>query len=155
MAETVPLKRHRYETDQMEDEERESKRHKSYNQILSLLEADEDDQTNQELSAHPLPEPASESGPDINPTSAAALDSSSSSSLLFFDEEEDKEGVIRHLLEASDDELGIPQREVRVLNDEEDDSNARGDCISLCGGFWEFEDQIANYYTLLQSELFM
>ncbi|KAF8399450.1 hypothetical protein HHK36_015315 [Tetracentron sinense] len=163
MAET-PLKRQREET-QVEDEE-SSKHHKSYNHILSLLEADEEEPNQdisslvstlqQELSSGPLLEPTSESDPD-NPTVTTTLDSISSSPILFKGDEEeaDKESVIRHLLEASDDELGIPHRETRVDGEEDDESNDGGFGLSLCDGLWEFEDETANYYTLLQSEIFM
>ncbi|KAF8390244.1 hypothetical protein HHK36_024769 [Tetracentron sinense] len=165
MAE-APLKRHREET-QVEEEE-ESKRHKPYSHILSLLETDQEDESNQDLSSlfttlqqelysdfssDPLPEPPSEADP------TTTLDSGSSSPVLFRDDEdeEDKEKVIRHLLEASDDELGIPHVEIRVGKEEDEESNGRGGGMSWRddGLWWEFEDEAANYYTLLQSELFM
>ncbi|KAK7828541.1 hypothetical protein CFP56_030121 [Quercus suber] len=75
------------------------------------------------------------------------------------DEEDDKERVIRHLLEASDDELGIPNREVGVgvgvVYDFGVEGLNGGDGYSFGDGLWELEDEAANYYTLLQSELFM
>lgn len=173
MAET-PSKRQREET-QVEDFE-EHKRQKSYNHILSLLEAEEDEPTQdlssiittlqQELSSDsgfdPLPFTASETDPE-NPNSASTAveeytsSSSSSSSLSEVlskedDKENDKERVMRHLLEASDDELGIPNRE--LVLDGENGING-GDGFSFSDGLWEFEDEAANYYTLLQSELFM
>ncbi|KZV16072.1 hypothetical protein F511_25904 [Dorcoceras hygrometricum] len=61
--------------------------------------------------------------------------------------------VMRHLLEASDDELGIPNREddgVVELKSGENFPFAFSD-----HGLWELEDEAANYYTVLQSELFM
>lgn len=72
--------------------------------------------------------------------------------------QDDKEQVIRHLLEASDDELGIPNREgdfdVGVFEFEQGCNNG-GNGLALCDRLWEFEDDAANYYTLLQSELFL
>lgn len=176
MAET-PLKRQREET-QIEDCE-ESKRHKSYSHILSLLEAEEEEPTQdlsslittlqQELSSdpifNPLSFPTAEPDPE-NPTSASATvedqtsasssfsSSSSSALVLKEDEEDDKERVIRHLLEASDDELGIPNREVGVAYDRDEGFDGV-DVFSLCDGLWELEDEAANYYALMQSELFM
>ncbi|KAA8532995.1 hypothetical protein F0562_032888 [Nyssa sinensis] len=167
MAETSS-KRQREET-HVEDFE-DSKRHKSYSHILSILE-DEEDEPNQDLSSilttlqqelacdsatfdHPLPGPTSESETDPeNPlASSATYDySPASNAELKEDEEEDRERVIRHLLEASDDELGIPN--IRDGGDVE--INGQDHAFALCDGFWEFEDEAANYYTLLQSELFM
>ncbi|XP_062161248.1 uncharacterized protein LOC133868373 [Alnus glutinosa] len=173
MAET-PLKRQREET-QIEECE-EFKRHKSYSHILSLLEAEEEEPTQdlsslittlqQELSSEsifsPLSFPATE--PDLeNPTTATATvedqtssssSSSSSAAVLKEDEGDDKERVIRHLLEASDDELGIPNREVGVAYDGDEGFDGV-DGFSLCDGLWELEDEAANYYALMQSELFM
>ncbi|KAK7822714.1 hypothetical protein CFP56_036231 [Quercus suber] len=135
MAET-PLKCQREET-QIEDYE-ESKRHKSFNQIVSLLDAEEEE-PNQDLSSlittlqqeissdsnsifDPLSFPTAENDPESLTTASSTMQdqnftTSSSSSpkvLSKGDEEDDKERVIRHLLEASDDELGIPNREVGV-----------------------------------------
>ncbi|KAF5443295.1 hypothetical protein F2P56_035863 [Juglans regia] len=181
MAEN-PLKRQREET-QMEDCE-ESKRNKSYSHILSLLEAEEEEPTQdlsslittlqQELSPDsifdPLSFPSSESDPENPSTASATLEDQASSSSSSFssssspstlhlkgdeDQEDDKERVIRHLLEASDDELGIPNREVGVVYDGDIDGFNCGDGLSWCDGLWELEDEAANYYTLLQSELFM
>ncbi|KAM0001136.1 hypothetical protein Hdeb2414_s0388g00883421 [Helianthus debilis subsp. tardiflorus] len=78
------------------------------------------------------------------------------------DNNDDKNSVIRHLLEASDDELGIPSR----VDDSGDGDVTGGDDDVTGGGdggdggygdfwLWELEDEAANYYTLLQSELFM
>ncbi|KAD7116495.1 hypothetical protein E3N88_03763 [Mikania micrantha] len=80
------------------------------------------------------------------------------------DDDDEKERVIRHLFEASDDELGIPSR----VDDGGDGGGGGGDVtehvagdgyegfsFGLCDGLWELEDEAANYYTLLQSELFM
>ncbi|KAK9277357.1 hypothetical protein L1049_006899 [Liquidambar formosana] len=163
MAET-PLKRQRDET-QLVEEIEDPKRQKSYNHILSLLEADEEE-PQQDLSSlmttlenelsydsafDPLAFSVSETDPE-NPATGTTSDYGSSSPVKE-EEEDDKERVIRHLLEASDDELGIPHRDVRV-GDGEDGFNG-GDGFSFCDGLWELEDEAANYYTLLQSELFM
>ncbi|XP_076939219.1 uncharacterized protein LOC143607794 [Bidens hawaiensis] len=73
--------------------------------------------------------------------------------------DDEKERVIRHLLEASDDELGLPSRVEGGADGEGggDDvaGGGHGEYYSLGDGLWEFEDVAANYYTLLQSELFM
>lgn len=173
MAE-APLKRQREET-QIEDGE-ESKRHKSYNHILSLLDAEEEEPTQdisslistlqQELSSddifNPLSFPPAETDPENPATASATLESQASFSSTSSaspvvskeDEEDDKDRVIRHLLEASDDELGIPNREAGVAYDGSDGFDGI-DGFSLCDGLWELEDEAANYYTLLQSELFL
>ncbi|XWS34073.1 hypothetical protein CRYUN_Cryun21dG0007800 [Craigia yunnanensis] len=187
MAEQTPSKRQREETHSSDqDHVEETKRHKSYNHILSLLEAEEDE-PNQDLSSlittlqqelssdsvldDPLPCPTTTLETDREyPTSttiAAANnarttfdDYTSATSSLKEDEDhqDDKEQVIRHLLEASDDELGIPNREhdigIEVVEFEEGYNNG-GNGFALCDGLWELEDEAANYYTLLQSELFM
>ncbi|KAL8227543.1 hypothetical protein R6Q57_015127 [Mikania cordata] len=79
------------------------------------------------------------------------------------DDDDEKENVIRHLLEASDDELGIPSR----VDETDGGSNGGGGGgevagegygdfpVDLCDGLWQLEDDAANYYTLLQSGLFM
>ncbi|KAK8655843.1 hypothetical protein V6N13_108409 [Hibiscus sabdariffa] len=173
MAEQPPLKRQREET-QIPDEE--TKRHRSYNHILSLLEAEEDDPNHDlsslittlqhELSSHdPLPYPTTDNSAADQPTTTADATNpvtgtaeeyhSSVTSSLEEDAEnqEDKEQVIRHLLEASDDELGIPNRG-DVLEFEQGFGNG-GNGFPLCDRLWELEDEAANYYTLLQSELFL
>ncbi|KAI3796042.1 hypothetical protein L1987_38703 [Smallanthus sonchifolius] len=107
------------------------------------------------LSSDPFLEfaPQPEPDPDNNPNQQ-----------LVDDDDDDKERVIRHLLEASDDELGIPSRVVKGGGDGGGDGGggsgeeevAGGDfSVGLCDGLWELEDEVANYYTLLQSELFM
>ncbi|KAK8686799.1 hypothetical protein V6N13_125816 [Hibiscus sabdariffa] len=180
MAEQTPLKRQREET-QIPDEE--TKRLKSYNHILSLLEAEEDE-PNQDLSSlittlqrelssdsvlddtlfYPAtdtletqqenPRPATPTETTA-PVTGAAEDYTSATSSLKEDggNQDDKEQVIRHLLQASDDELGIPNRE-DVLELEQGSDNG-GTGFALCDRLWELEDEAANYYTLLQSELFL
>ncbi|TYH90969.1 hypothetical protein ES332_A13G085500v1 [Gossypium tomentosum] len=190
MAEEPTPKRQREETQSSNEEHvEETKRHKSYNHILSLLEVEEDERSQdlsplittlqQQLSSDsvsdapfPLCEPAtpSPSNPDKETaTTALSLeDCTSATCSLKEDDEDDKVQVIRHLLEASDDELGIPNREdgdgdgsgggsdvgFEVFELEEGFNNG-GNGFALCDGLWELEDEAANYYTLLQSELFM
>ncbi|KAF9625987.1 hypothetical protein IFM89_028373 [Coptis chinensis] len=167
MAETISLKRLREDDD---EEEVESKRHNSssssssYNQILSLLEEDEEEPTQdlsslittlqQEISSDHVTEQNLET---TTPTSLSVSPSFKDSSS---EDEGEKERVIRHLLEASDDELGIPNSDdVRVNEEEEEcygvDGGSGSFEFALCDGLWEFEDETANYYTLLQSELFL
>ncbi|KAK8526020.1 hypothetical protein V6N13_017092 [Hibiscus sabdariffa] len=180
MAEQTPLKRQRDET-LIPDEE--AKRHKSYNHILSLLEAEEDE-PNQDLSSlitslqrelssdsvlddtlfypatdtfetqqeNPRPATPTETA---GPVTGAAEDYTSATSSLKEDggDQDDKEQVIRHLLQASDDELGIPNREDVVELEQGSDNGGNG--FALCDRLWELEDEAANYYTLLQSELFL
>ncbi|XP_019164888.1 PREDICTED: uncharacterized protein LOC109161038 isoform X2 [Ipomoea nil] len=146
-----------------------SKRCKPYDHILSILEDEEEEEPNtaqqveaelgifttlqQEISSSSssssefssefgavLGDPAGEVSPD--PSSA---------------EDDDRIDVIRHLLEASDDELGIPNLGTDGGdNADENGTDGQDFPFSLCDdGLWEFEDQSANYYSLLQSELFM
>ncbi|KAK6931209.1 hypothetical protein RJ641_003002 [Dillenia turbinata] len=171
----TPLKRQREEpqVEEILEEEETAKRHRpssssSYNHILSILEAENEEESNQDLSSlmtslqqelsssdsFPASFPENPSSVSLSATSDANLSNVVASKE---DEEEDKERVIRHLLEASDDELGIPNIEVRSNGDDEVGLNA-GDGFGGFGfgdGFWELEDEAANYYTLLQSELFM
>ncbi|KAK9935172.1 hypothetical protein M0R45_022284 [Rubus argutus] len=94
-------------------------------------------------------------------SSSSGSSSPSSSPPFLKENEQEKESVervMRHLLEASDDELGIPHREVGngFEDAEEEGFSTFGDNgLSLCDGLWELEDEAANYYTLVQSELFM
>ncbi|GAB2280296.1 hypothetical protein Dimus_014937 [Dionaea muscipula] len=69
-------------------------------------------------------------------------------------EEGEREKVMRHLLEASDDELGIPNSDGRV-EDMGVEKMDGGDLLGLDDGLWEIEDDAANYYALLQSEIFL
>lgn len=182
MAETLS-KRQREETKNEDCSGEDHKRQKSYNHVLSILDSEEEEPT-QDLSSlittlqheissensgfDPLPSASSEIDPDNIPatTSTSVEDYScttssfsSSPSSVVKDEQEDKEKVMRHLLEASDDELGIPNRDLDVGGfdfgfDEDCVFNGKnGFCFS--DTLWELEDEAANYYTLLQSELFM
>ncbi|GFZ00143.1 hypothetical protein Acr_13g0015420 [Actinidia rufa] len=143
-----PSKRQREETQAIED----PKRQKSYTHILSLLEDDdEDEDPNQdftsilttlqrELSCDPLPRSKSDSTDSSEPTRK------------WEEGEDERERFMRHLLEASDDELGIPNR--TVDGDYEEGING-GDEVSACDGLWELDDDVANYHSLFQSELLM
>jgi len=72
------------------------------------------------------------------------------------EEESEKERVMRHLLQASDDELGIPSSGDGVFGFVgEDGFNSEHGFSSLCDKLWELEDERANYYAFLQSELFL
>ncbi|KAJ7953787.1 Zinc finger CCHC domain protein [Quillaja saponaria] len=186
--EETPLKRQREENQVEENGEEECKRHKSYNNILSLLESEEEEPTQdisslittlqQELSPTDCNFDTLLNSPPENDQNNPAIASSTSSlllkdhnssassnftssAILKEDEEEevdDKEMVMRHLLEASDDELGIPNKGYNGLVDHvelEDGFSVGGDGFGLGNRLWELEDETANYYTLLQSELFL
>lgn len=177
MAESTQSKRQREEEeeDYNEYEENVNKRHKSsspsYNQILSILE-EEEDESNQDYMLdifQSLQQELSSDSAAVDPlqissaSSVAEADHQSGGSAVSVscspcskeddDQEEDDDSVrmMRHLLEASDDELGLPNRS--ESGDEEINSGDKH--LFLGDGLWEFEDVAANYYTLLQSELFM
>lgn len=161
MAETQPKRPREPEQQEFFPCEMEiTKRHKnSYNQILSILDdntEDEQQETTQDLtdfftalqqelsSSDPLPELAGKPDQTVKEET----------------EDGDKERVIRHLLEASDDELGIPNRVADGDGDGGGDDDVLageegGFPVALCDGLWELEDEAANYYTLLHSELIM
>ncbi|CAA0823862.1 Unknown protein [Striga hermonthica] len=169
MADTTELKRLRSEdpeTSGSDDSSQNSKRQKPYGGILSLLDQDEDDceaAHGQDLAAvfSALQQEISDAAAAVDvdsPALAAAEDRSAADG-----EEGEAESVMRRLLEASDDELGIPSAEEMYGNI----NNGNGDEIvdgirpgeDLPFGFvdnlWELEDVAANYYTMLQSELFI
>ncbi|XP_058193419.1 uncharacterized protein LOC131310432 [Rhododendron vialii] len=150
MAETAP-KRQREETHGFPEENADPKRQKSYDQILSLLEEEQEQEPNQDFSSilktlqrelddDPFSVPGSETDPNgNNPTWMGG------------EEKDEAERFMRHLLEASDDELGIPHRV-----DGGDGEGMKGeDEISFCDGLWDLEDEAANYYSLMQSELYV
>ncbi|KAK4423755.1 hypothetical protein Salat_1958400 [Sesamum alatum] len=149
-----------------------SKRQKPYTSILSLLdEEEEEEQPSQDLSAifTTLEQELSSSTScdsvafDFDYAAAEEKESphqqpipavcSSPSSGGCADEDEGVKSVMRHLLEASDDELGIPNTEdnynVEISSGENFPFGFADD------GLWEFEDVAANYYAVLQTELFM
>ncbi|KAL0296914.1 UNVERIFIED_CONTAM: hypothetical protein Sradi_6743500 [Sesamum radiatum] len=151
-----------------DDSNSNSKRQKPYTNILSLLEEEEEEEQpsqdlsaiyttfQQELSSSTTSKSAAfdfdytsfaaaeqEETPHQQPTAAPSTS----------DEDEGVKSVMRHLLEASDDELGIPNTEdnynVEISSDENFPFAFADD------GLWEFDDVAANYYTMLQTELFM
>ncbi|KAF3620745.1 putative LRR receptor-like serine/threonine-protein kinase GSO1-like [Capsicum annuum] len=169
MSESIqPNKRSREQ-----EEFEENKRHKSYNDILSILEEDEE----YGLESDPI----SETGSDIFTTLQQELEllPSGGDDILGSDlvennftgstpggtqqQEDDRSSVIRHLLEASDDELGIPSGDgingsdfpLVEENENENETNGGDFPFAISDGLWELEDEAANYYSLLQSELFM
>lgn len=165
MAESQ-LKREREEA--LECDENAKRHRPSYNQILSILD-EEEDVSNQDLSDmfKTLQEELSSDSdsatvdPSQSCTSteetghqsgvASVPEYYSLSSKEEDDEEEARINVMRHLLEASDDELGLP-----TISESGDEETNSGEILFNLGeGLWEFEDDAANYYTLLQSELFM
>ncbi|GMI87370.1 hypothetical protein like AT1G69760 [Hibiscus trionum] len=173
MAEQVPSKRQREETQSSNEE---TKRHKSYNHTLSFLETEEESSQDvsslitslqQQLSSDavldvpspPCQPPLKAYDQDNPATTMVSIEdyTTATSSLEGVEDyqDDDKEQVIRHLLEASDDELGIPNREGDVGVEFNEGFDNGGNCFALCDGLWELEDEAANYYTLLQSELFM
>ncbi|KAJ4844793.1 hypothetical protein Tsubulata_034166 [Turnera subulata] len=189
MAAEAPLKRQREEDALVEETHEETKRHKTYNHILSLLdEEEEENEATQDLSSllttlqqelssdstfDPLSGAAGAEAEQENPTtlttSVEDYASSSSSSSVKEEEDNDKERVIRHLLEASDDELGIPNMEETssggsgceygeegLVNGGDGFSDGVEVGFSLYDdGLWEFEDVNAHYYSMLQSELLL
>ncbi|KAL0327186.1 UNVERIFIED_CONTAM: hypothetical protein Scaly_0926600 [Sesamum calycinum] len=151
-----------------DDSNSNSKRQKPYTNILSLLEEEEEEeQPSQDLSAiyTTLQQELSSSTTsksaafDFDYTSFAAAEQEETphqqptAAPSTSDEDEGVKSVMRHLLEASDDELGIPNTEdnynVEISSDENFPFAFADD------GLWEFDDVAANYYTMLQTELFM
>lgn len=178
MAEISP-KRHREEPYEASDSDSissdldgfnsSSKRQKPYNNILNLLDEEEPEQPshvlNQDLSAifttfqQELSSSATTTFDLDSLPSAAEVNTADrsqlSASAVCGDEDESVKSVMRHLLEASDDELGIPN----AGDDNGVENLNSGDNLPFAftddNGLWELEDVAANYYTILQSELFM
>ncbi|KAF8040523.1 hypothetical protein BT93_B2678 [Corymbia citriodora subsp. variegata] len=164
MADTTSSKRPREETEethfdgQAEDQTKRLKPSSSPPHILSFLDEQLDDGqiSSQDLSSlisALQDELASDSEPGLlsSEPELASPSSSSSSPEEESDGDEDKEKVLRHLLVASDDELGLPSRD----DEWPEEPGVGGVEFLACNGLWELEDEAANYYTLLQSELFM
>lgn len=177
-AASSPLKRQREEYEQETVLQEDTKRQKPsssstvYNQVQCLLydeeaknEAEHDlasliTSLQQEISTE-----EENAAVFANPAlSSSACSSSSSSCDSKEDEYEgEKEKVMKHLLEASDDELGIPNTDFGGSHYEMIKNETNQDYIDefsliddgFGNGLWELEDEAANYYTLLQSELFM
>ncbi|CAN6881535.1 unnamed protein product [Brassica oleracea] len=174
MAETTPIKRHR-EEETLADEEA-TKRQKpssssssSYNdQILCLLDdSDELNRPNKDLTSflNALQQEISSDDKNAAVSGVSNVEDSSTSCVSWKEDDvddENNEKVIQHLLEASDDELGIPTTGFGESNYDMIKNDINQDYVygnSLLDGFgdafWELEDEAANYYTLLQSELFL
>ncbi|KMT07099.1 hypothetical protein BVRB_6g154260 [Beta vulgaris subsp. vulgaris] len=173
MEEVSSLKRQRDEISQVNTttiiEEDVFKRQKSYKDIITLLE-EEEDYPNEDLSSliSTLQEEiSSSSSPSSSEPDPARNPGPEDGSGL---EEEEREKVMRHLLEASDDELGLPSsinseasnNTTDIFSDEVVGGGGHvdgGDFLFPLGGegLWEFEDhEAANYYSLLQSsEIFI
>ncbi|CAN8291626.1 unnamed protein product [Cochlearia groenlandica] len=156
MAETIPLKRHREEEEEEQTliaKEEETTKRQKLNQI------------NNDLTSY-LTDLIQENH-DQKEIEDTWNDSCVSSKEIEEEVNDDdyKEKVMQHLLEASDDELGIPNNtefggsDYEMIKDDvnQDYNYVYGD--SLLDGFgdvfWELEDEAANYYTLLQSQLFL
>ncbi|CAH9096752.1 unnamed protein product [Cuscuta epithymum] len=170
-ATQTQLKRHRDETSESVDEET-SKRQK-YNHLLSILEEEDDDKDKpmqenlsaiftslqQELcspsashsSSFEPPPPcntAEQPGPVVGPVGPrTSLELNPGFLPRGNLVEEDEVSVMRRLLEASDDDLGIPSGGDVVDGGALNGINAGGSQDN--DGFWEVEDEIANYYGLL------
>ncbi|KNA15915.1 hypothetical protein SOVF_093890 [Spinacia oleracea] len=163
-----------------EEDEEVFKRQKSYKDIITLLEEEEDD-PNEDLSSliSTLQEEISSSsstsspsqhglGPVHDPANSGPYEiDQENPSVGSGSGEDETENVMRHLLEASDDELGLPNTTTTTNSfssdsfDEVVDGQFDGGDFfyPVVGGegLWEFEDrEAANYYSLLQStEIFM
>ncbi|KAL9246404.1 hypothetical protein vseg_019943 [Gypsophila vaccaria] len=176
MEEISCLKRVRDEDEpQYPREEDILKRQKSYKDIITLLEEDEDEPSDDlsSLISTLQEEITSSSEPNSVRTGSAEPDP-----VQYESGSEGVEEVMRHLLEASDDELGLPK------NNDDNNNNDKNNGVEMDGydevgghvdggdllfavgeGLWEFEDHEANnnndnyYYEyndlLLQSEIFM
>ncbi|KAK6159985.1 hypothetical protein DH2020_003366 [Rehmannia glutinosa] len=182
MAETLPkrLREESLEESEFDDSSAISKRQKPYNSILNLLDEEEEGEPShepnhelsrdlsaifttlqQEISSSASGDSTTAFDFDSLPCTAAVEEAdlsrcqSISADCGGGDEDDGvKLSVMRHLLEASDDELGIPNRS-RDENDVEIFKSGENFPFAFTDGLWELEDEAANYYTVLQSELFM
>nr|ACU20157.1 unknown [Glycine max] len=177
MEETLVPKRPREEAQverglDFEEDYSSSKRHKPYNHILSLLDSEEEDSTQdlsplmttlqQEIACASkntqdalLVCPTQENDQNTLTISSLEDNNATTSQVLKEEEENDKERVMRHLLQASDDELGIPNSGDGLWGFEDNEFTSGDGFFSLCDKMWELEDERANYYDFLQSELFL
>lgn len=150
MAET-PSKRLRQE-ETLDADESSSKRQKPYSTILSLLDEEEESHDlNQDLSAiFTTLEQELSADFDFASPPPAVEDRHQTAG----EQDDGAKSVMRHLLEASDDELGIPNCSEEISNAGAD--SGEGISVNLFdNGLWEFDDVSANYYTIMQSELFL
>lgn len=132
-----PSKRQRDNHDVDDDHDHpHTKKERPYDDIiLSLLEDDEDVPSNQDLSSFitSLQRELDNTPADISTSSSASsLANKEDTNEAVEEDEEDKERLMRRLLEASDDELGLPSRD--------DDSGEFGWGEGIfCDGLWEIE----------------
>lgn len=177
MEETVVPKRPREAQIEKDlDFEEYTKKHKPYNQIISLLDSEEEESNEdlsplittlqQEITCDIVSNPntllmsSTQDNDQNNLVSCDAnievgLTSNTPIVLKEEEEEDDKEKVMRHLLQATDDELGIPNIGDGLMGFGDHGFHGGDEFSSLCYKLWELEDERANYYDLLQSELFL
>ncbi|KAL8550338.1 hypothetical protein ACS0TY_008965 [Phlomoides rotata] len=129
-----------------------SKRQKPHNNILSLLDEEEEEPIHDLSSLFSTLEQELSSSTATFDFDSPPEDDHKTTTADGGEEDDAVKSVIRHLLEASDDELGIPNTD---YNHEikSDDDNFPFEFVD--NGLWELEDVAANYYAILQSELFM
>ncbi|KAK4261139.1 hypothetical protein QN277_004181 [Acacia crassicarpa] len=171
-------KRPRPQEEEEVNSEESLKRQKPYNQIISLLESEEDESPEDLSPLITTLQQEINSSSDETLLAPPARPAENSQTTVVHPETQQQQQlasetpftttspVMRHLLEASDDELGIPNSKGWDFGDYDDglfsssfmNNNEAEDIngfASLCDGLWELEDETANYYTLLQSQLFL
>ncbi|KAK4788785.1 hypothetical protein SAY86_020104 [Trapa natans] len=125
------------------------KRQRPYEDIISLLD-DEEDEPHQDVSHLMTTLQQEISSPSFAEPSVADGGPGET------DGEDEGEKVMRHLLEASDDELGLPSMSGGSIESGKEAFDAAAvTAEGLADGLWELEDEAANYYAVLQSELIM
>ncbi|GAA0141684.1 hypothetical protein LIER_02771 [Lithospermum erythrorhizon] len=141
----------------------DSKHHKTCNQIIPSLDEDVEEFNPENFSEifTILQEELSTSDSNFNnfvasPNSHQEHKTSACDSIQTSkdDEKEDDDkydNVMKHLLEASDDELGLPN----VEENGDAEINGRDFPFPLNLGWWEFEDEAANYYAMMQPEFLL
>ncbi|XP_039003746.1 uncharacterized protein LOC120130600 [Hibiscus syriacus] len=150
----MPSKRQREETQSSNEElAEETKCHKSYDHLYSKDASFPPYQSPSKADDHKNPAAMTNSDCMVSIEDHTTVTSSSKEDEAY--QYDDKEKVIRHLLEASDDELGIPNKQSVFGVEFDEGFHNGGNSFALCDGLWELEDEAANYYTLLQSQLFM
>ncbi|KAG8383100.1 hypothetical protein BUALT_Bualt05G0149600 [Buddleja alternifolia] len=159
MAETQP-KRLREESHVENIEFDDSKRQKQYNNIFSLLDEEEEErETTQDFSSIFTTLEQELSSSTTSPPCTAEEEAAHHQQIPTAGHSEDVTSVIRHLLEASDDELGIPNVEDNdnklEINSAENFSNFDFSDNYYDNCLWEIEDVDASYYNVMQSELYM
>lgn len=171
--ESVAPKRPRPQEEEVNSEESLSKRQKQpYSQIISLLESEEEESPQDLSTLITTLQNEIITSSDDNTLLAQPLPENSPATIEVASDEKatacTTSPVMRHLLEASDDELGIPNSTAGWDFGGDNNGFISGDSFfnvneaedingfaSFCDGLWEFEDETANYYALLQSQLFL